>query len=234
MENGGRNISQLQSKVQAVLSLLDQMYPDARTELRFENPYQLLVAAVLSAQTTDRQVNRITEHFFAAYPDPQALAAASLPEVEEKIQSCGLFHTKAKNLIALTQQLVERHGGQVPPSREELMKLPGVGRKTANVVLSNAFGIPALAVDTHVFRVSHRLGWAQSPNVRETEAELCRLIPSSRWGKVHHQLIYHGRRVCQAQRPKCNDCSLLPYCPYGSSLATSVPNRAHANQEAKG
>lgn len=231
MVNDGTKITRLQANVELVLSLLDQMYPDAQTALHFENPYQLLVAAVLSAQTTDRQVNRITEHFFAAYPGPQALAGASLSAVEAQIQSCGLFHAKARNLIALARQLLEKHGGQVPSTREELMQLPGVGPKTANVVLSNAFGIPALAVDTHVFRVSHRLGWAQSPDVQKTEAELCRLIPSSRWGRVHHQLIYHGRRICQAQRPKCPECLLLVHCPHGSFPAGSPPKRARANQE---
>jgi len=197
------------------LDALDALYPDARTELRHENPFQLLVATMLSAQTTDRLVNEVTPALFAAFPTPEAMAAAGAEGIAPYIRRLGLYRSKARHLAATCQALVERHGGEVPRTREALEALPGVGRKTANVVLSNAFGVPAIAVDTHVFRVARRLGLAAGRTPGEVEAELERLAPPERWIRLHHQLIWHGRRLCRAQRPACAACALRPLCPEG-------------------
>lgn len=192
---------------------LHALYPDPRTELDHETPWQLLVATILSAQSTDKGVNQVTPALFARYPDPPTMARASAEELEPWISRLGLFRNKAKSLAATARDIVSRFGGEVPNTREALMTLPGVGRKTANVVLSNAFGIPAFAVDTHVFRVSQRLGLASGKSVDDIEAQLMRVIPESLWTRAHHWLILHGRRVCMARNPACARCSLLQRCP---------------------
>lgn len=175
-----------------ILSGLSELYPDPKTELNFETPFQLLVATILSAQTTDKQVNRITEKLFQKYKTPEELAALTPEQLEEDIKSCGLYKNKAKNIVAASRILVEKHQSSVPDSFEELINLPGVGRKTANVVLANAFGKDAIAVDTHVFRVSNRLGLAQSDTPEKTEKDLKQIIPSQDWNKAHHWLIFHA------------------------------------------
>ena len=195
-----------------ILNRLEEMYPEAKAELVFSNPYEMLVATMLSAQCTDKQVNKVTPAVFARYPDANAMAEAQVEDLYPMVKSCG-FKSKAGNIIAACRIIREEHGGQVPDTREALTRLPGVGRKTANVVLSNAFGIPAFAVDTHVFRVSNRLGLCKADTVEETERQMTRLIPEEKWGQAHHWLIWHGRRVCKAQRPLCDECGLRDLCP---------------------
>ena len=195
----------------AILAALHEMYPDARPELNFTNPYETLVATMLSAQCTDKQVNKVTPAVFARYPDAVSMAAASVEDLYPMVKSCG-FKSKAGNIIEACRLVVARHGGEIPHTLEELTALPGVGRKTANVVLANAFHIPALAVDTHVFRVSNRLGLADAKDVENTEKQLMRAIPKSDWCQAHHWLIFHGRRVCKAQHPLCEECTLRDMC----------------------
>lgn len=197
------------------LDTLNQMFPDAKAELNFTNPFELLIAVVLSAQTTDVAVNKVTGPLFEKYPNALALSKADLSTVENLIKTIGLYHNKAKNIIALSKDLVEKHQGEVPNDRTQLEALPGVGRKTTNVVISNAFGIPALAVDTHVARISVRLGLAkETDNVFEIEKKLNRKIPKEHWLKVHHQMIFFGRYHCLARKPKCKDCPLFDVCKY--------------------
>ena len=190
-------------------------YPDARCALDHADPFQLVVATILSAQCTDARVNLTTPALFARFPDAASLAAAPLAELEGLIQSTGFFRNKARNLLGLGQALVARHGGQVPSDPAALGALPGVGQKTANVVLANAFGVPALAVDTHIFRVARRLGLSRATTPEKVEADLCRLFPEAVWIELHHQLIWHGRRVCDARKPDCAACPLLDLCPTG-------------------
>ncbi|GLH73580.1 hypothetical protein GETHLI_20820 [Geothrix limicola] len=190
-------------------------YPDARCALDHMDPFQLVVATILSAQCTDARVNLTTPALFARFPDAKSLAAGRLDEIEALIKSTGFFRNKAKNLLGLGQALMARHGGQVPSDPDELGALPGVGQKTANVVLANAFGVPALAVDTHIFRVARRLGLSKATTPEKVEADLCRAFPREDWIELHHQLIFHGRRVCDARRPDCAACPLLDLCPTG-------------------
>ena len=197
-----------------ILETLSQCYPGAACALIHGNAFELLVATILSAQCTDQRVNIITGRLFQKARTPAELLALGQDRLEEEIRDCGLFHNKAKNILATCQMLLEECGGEVPQSREGLMRLPGVGRKTANVVLSNAFGEPAIAVDTHVFRVANRLGLARAKTPEETEKQLMRRIPRERWSEAHHWLIYHGRQVCHARRPQCEICRLHPYCAY--------------------
>ncbi len=197
-----------------MLKGLRQLYPDARAELDFTNPYELLVATILSAQATDVSVNLATPALFAAYPNAEALAVAMPEDIEPYIQRIGLFRSKARNLAATARLLRERHDGRVPDSMAELVALPGVGRKTANVVLSNAFGHPAIAVDTHVGRLARRLGFTRNEHPDKVEQDLQKLFDPEEWTYVHHGLILHGRRVCKARRPECESCILCPLCPY--------------------
>ena len=206
------------AKKEAALARLEEMYPEAKAELVFSNPYEMMVATILSAQCTDKQVNKVTPAVFARYPDANAMAEAQVEDLYPMVKSCG-FKSKAGNIIAACRMIRDEHGGAVPDTMEELTKLPGVGRKTANVVLSNAFGIPAFAVDTHVFRVSNRLGLCKADTVEETERQMTRLIPREKWGQAHHWLIWHGRRVCKAQRPLCDECGLKELCPYAKKPA---------------
>ena len=190
-------------------------YPDARCALDHVDPFQLVVATVLSAQCTDARVNLTTPALFRRCPDPAALAAVGLEELEGLIRSTGFFHNKARNLKAMAMALEARHGGRVPGDMAALAALPGVGQKTANVVLANAFGVPALAVDTHIFRVARRLGLSKGTTPEKVEADVCRLFPPSLWIDLHHQLILHGRRVCGARKPDCPGCPLRDLCPTG-------------------
>ena len=197
----------------SILKELDRLYPNAGPELNFSNPYETLVAVMLSAQCTDRQVNKVTPQVFEKYPDIQSMALADPDELFLLVKSCG-FKSKAGNIIRSCKIIMERYGGIVPHNMEELVSLPGVGRKTANVVMASAYGIPALAVDTHVFRVSNRLGLAKADNVEKTEEQLKKAIPRELWITAHHWLILHGRRVCKAQRPSCETCTIKEYCEY--------------------
>ncbi|MBE0701154.1 MAG: endonuclease III [Acholeplasmataceae bacterium] len=203
------------NNTQRILKTFDVMFPDATVELKYANHFELLIAVVLSAQTTDASVNKITPNLFKKYPTPDLMASASLDDLEQMIRYIGLYRNKAKNIKSLSEQLVLKHQGQIPCKREDLETLPGVGRKTANVVLSNAFGIPALAVDTHVARVSVRLGFANlDDNVLEIEKKLMEHIPKSSWQKAHHQFIFFGRYHCLAKKPKCQVCPLFDICTF--------------------
>lgn len=201
-----------QQRINSVLEILAHTYEDTKSALKYNSIYQLLVAVILSAQTNDNQVNKITDVLFQEHGTPETMVTLSLEELENYIKTCGLYKNKAKNVLATSQILLEKYRGQVPDSREELMSLPGVGRKTANVVLSVGFGKPALAVDTHVFRVSHRLGLSNGKDPLETEQDICRVIPEKDWAEAHHWLIWHGRKICSAQKPKCDICPLAPFC----------------------
>jgi len=205
------------------------MYPDAKCALNHRDAFELLVATVLSAQCTDARVNIVTARMFPNYNKPEQFAALTADEIGEMIKDCGLWQTKAKNIQALSRLLLERHGGEVPRTMEELIQLPGVGRKTANVVLSNAFGVPAIAVDTHVFRVANRLGLANAGTVEETEQQLMRRIPRDTWSPAHHWLIHHGRQVCEARKPKCSQCPLLPYCRFAQQAEKDAAKAAKAD-----
>ncbi|GGB66152.1 endonuclease III [Deinococcus soli (ex Cha et al. 2016)] len=196
-----------------VLAALEGLYPDARTELEFRTPFELLVATVLSAQATDVSVNAATPALFGAYPDAHTMSRAEPEDIEPLIRRIGLYRAKARNLAALARLLVERHGGEVPNDFDAVVALPGAGRKTANVVLSNAFGYPAIAVDTHVGRLARRLGLSTQTNPDKVEADLQRLFPRERWVFLHHALILHGRRVCAARKPECVACVMASFCP---------------------
>jgi endonuclease-3 len=199
------------AKKEEALQKLEEMYPEAKAELVFSNPYEMLVATMLSAQCTDKQVNKVTPAVFERWPDANAMAGATEEELYPLVKSCG-FKSKAGNIIAACRIIRDEHDGRVPDSMEALTALPGVGRKTANVVLYNAFGIPAFAVDTHVFRVSNRIGLCKADTVEETERQMTKLICREKWGNAHHWLIWHGRRVCKAQRPLCETCGLNELC----------------------
>lgn len=200
-------------KVEALVEKLASLYPEARAELNYKNNFELLVAVILSAQCTDVRVNIITKELFKEAPDPEAMVALGIEGITELIRSCGMYNQKAKNLYLTSGLLLEKHGGQVPSSREALMELPGVGRKTANVVLSNAFGQPAIAVDTHVLRVSNRLGLAKGKDPYKVEMQLQKILPKKIWTVMHHRLILHGRYCCKARNPQCQACGLLSLCP---------------------
>lgn len=196
-----------------VLAELKLLYPDARSELDFDSPFQCLIATLLSAQATDVSVNLATPRLFEAYPNAHALASATPEEVEPFIKTIGLYRTKARNAVATARLLVERHGGEVPGSMSELVSLPGVGRKTANVVLANAFDTPTIAVDTHVGRVARRLGFSKATEPDKVEVDLMALFDASDWIFLHHAVIFHGRRVCHARKPNCQACTLCSMCP---------------------
>jgi endonuclease-3 len=197
-----------------ILTRLAKAYPDARTALDFTTPLELLVATILSAQCTDERVNAVTAGLFPRYRRAADWAGVPLPVLEREIHSTGFFRAKAKSLNGMARALVEQHAGEVPRTLEELVELPGVGRKTANVVLGNAFGIPALAVDTHVFRVSQRLGLARGDDADDIHDQLCQVLPRPRWTQASHLLILHGRRVCAARKPACPTCPILALCPW--------------------
>ena len=193
--------------------MLGDLYPDAHTELNFGTPFQLLVSTVLSAQTTDVQVNLTTPALFAKYPTPEDLAVANPETVEEILKPTGFFRAKTKAVIGLSAALRDRFGGEVPPRMKDLVTLPGVGRKTANVVLGNAFGVPGITVDTHFGRLARRFGWTDATEPDMFEADVGSLFPRSQWTVLSHRLIWHGRRVCLARRPACGACALARLCP---------------------
>lgn len=205
-------------EVNLILQCLRETYPEPKTALNYTTPFELLVATMLSAQCTDVQVNKTTARLFKEYSTPTEFAALKPEELAEHIKGCGLFRNKAKNIIETSRILARDYGSRVPDSMEELIKLPGVGRKTANVVLYNAFHRPAIAVDTHVFRVANRLGLAAGKDVRATEEQLMRSIPAELWGDAHHWLIFHGRETCRARQPKCAECRLAGLCNYNRRL----------------
>ena len=196
------------------LASLTKAYPDVRPALVYDTPFELLVSTMLAAQCTDKQVNKVTAVLYPLYSTPEQFSRLTVEELEPYIHSCGFFHSKAKNIIAMSKILCEKYGGEVPRDRDLLTTLPGVGRKTANVVVSNAFGIPAIAVDTHVFRVTNRMGLADADDVLKTEQQLMQNIPREKWSLAHHWIIYHGRRVCAARKPACGECTLAPWCEY--------------------
>jgi len=202
------------ARTRKILDALQRAYPDAKIALDFQTPLQLLVATILSAQCTDERVNMVTPGLFKTYPTAPALAKAKPAKLEEEIRSTGFFRSKARSLLGMAQALVERHGGEVPRDREALTELPGVGLKTANVVLGNAFGVDALAVDTHVFRVSQRLGLAKSEDPNEIHDQLVAILPKGRLTQGTHLLITHGRRTCVARKPACPVCSVRALCPW--------------------
>jgi endonuclease-3 len=192
---------------------LAEMYPDAHTELNFSTPLELLVATTLSAQSTDKGVNLVTPVLFARYRTAADYAAANREDMEKIIKSTGFFRAKTNSLIALGQALCDRFGGEVPNKMKDLVTLPGVGRKTANVVLGNAFGVPGITVDTHFARLSHRFGWTTQTDPVKIEADVGSLFPRSEWTMLSHRLIWHGRRVCHARRPACGACGVAHWCP---------------------
>ncbi|MEW4098179.1 endonuclease III [Bacillus altitudinis] len=203
-------------QINECLDIIGDMFPEAECELVHSNPFELVIAVALSAQCTDVLVNKVTKHLFQKYKTPEDYLSVPLEELQQDIRSIGLYRNKAKNIQKLSQLLIEDYGGEVPRDRDELIKLPGVGRKTANVVVSVAFGIPAIAVDTHVERVSKRLGicrWKDS--VLEVEQTLMKKVPKEDWSVTHHRLIFFGRYHCKAQRPQCESCPLLDMCREG-------------------
>ena len=203
------------AQAKKLLSILEATYSDARVTLDFKNPFQLLIATILAAQCTDERVNQVTKGLFKRYPTPKAFAEADPADLEEAIRSTGFYRNKAKSIIGCCQRLVECYGGQVPRTMDDLISLPGVWRKTANIVLGNAFGIAeGIAVDTHATRVANRLGLAQSDKQDEIEQQLCRVVPREKWTLITHLLIFHGRTICKAQRPDCPRCPVRHLCPW--------------------
>jgi endonuclease-3 len=198
---------------------LAEEYPGAECALHHESPYELLVATILSAQSTDEQVNKVTPGLFGAYPDPADLAGAAPGDVEGLVRTLGLFRSKAANLVGMAQALVADHGGEVPTALEDLVRLPGVGRKTANVVRSVAFDLPGLPVDTHVGRLSRRLGLTTEVDPPKVERELNHALPAAEWGRFSLRMILHGRQVCTARRPRCDACVLADFCPSAGEVA---------------
>ena len=207
------------SDIDEMFALLSQTNPDPQTELTFQNPYTLLVAVVLSAQATDVGVNKATKRLFAEADTPEAMVALGLEQIRNHIKTIGLFNTKAKNVLALSEILIDQHGGAVPQDRDALEALPGVGRKTANVVLNEAFGKPTIAVDTHIFRVSNRTGLAPGKTPDAVEKELLRRVPERYKKGAHHWLILHGRYICKARKPDCSSCSIEQFCLFKQKIS---------------
>ena len=211
------------------LDILDRYYGEEKCGLDFNTPFECLIATMLSAQCTDVRVNIVTSELFKTYNTPEMFLTLNESELKEKIKTCGLANSKAKNILLTCHQLLEEHGGEVPDTMEELTALPGVGRKTANVVLSNAFGVPAIAVDTHVFRVSRKLGLARGNNVLQVEQSLMKNVPKDRWSRTHHELIWHGRKICSARNPKCGVCPLNTLCEDYLKRQKSVKKKTELN-----
>jgi endonuclease III len=212
----------LKEKAARIVKGLNRAYPQARCSLLFNNPLELLIATILSAQCTDKRVNEVTRTLFKKYKTPLDYARAPLAELEEDIRPTGFFHNKAKNIQGCCRELIKRHSGEVPRTMEELVALPGIGRKTANVVLGNAFGIPGIVVDTHVGRIVQRLGLTREKDPVKIERALMPLIPEKHWTIFSHQLIEHGRNLCTARAPQCPLCFLQPYCDFGQ-LGKNLP-----------
>lgn len=199
-------------KISNVVETLMELYPEAECELEFDSVFQLLVAVVLSAQTTDKSVNQVTKVLFNDHKDAESIANMNEEDLQIIMKRIGMYKTKSKNVLSLARIINETYGGEVPGDYEKLIALPGVGRKTANVVLANGFGEQRIAVDTHVFRVANRIGLVNEPNVLKTELALMKVIPENRWTQIHHALIWHGRRVCDARRPHCQACGINEIC----------------------
>ena len=208
-----KKTDELHKRAKRIVSLLKKQYPDAKCALNYENPLQLLVATVLSAQCTDVRVNMVTPALFARYPNAESFANADRGELETAIKSTGFFRNKARSIQESTKRIVSDYGGEVPNTLDDLVHLPGVGRKTANVILGNAFGVPGITVDTHVRRVSHRLGLTKHAIPEKIEQDLMELIPKKEWTAFSHRMIFHGRQVCHARKPKCEICILNRVCP---------------------
>ncbi|HEX7088213.1 MAG TPA: endonuclease III [Vicinamibacterales bacterium] len=219
----------------AILDRLERQHPDATTELVYRTPFELLVATILSAQSTDARVNQVTPALFERFPTPAALAAANLPDVERLIVTTGFFRQKSKAIVGAARAIVEKHGGEVPASMEALTALPGVGRKTANVVLGHALGVPGFAVDRHVLRVANRLGIAASNDPEVVERQICERLPPDRWTRASDTLILHGRRICRP-KPLCDRCAARDLCRYyltlGPSASSARPTRSTAKKRA--
>lgn len=208
------------TKYKEILNTLIDYYPDARCELIFSSPYELLIATVLSAQSTDKRVNIVTKELFRKYNTPSKIIELGQEELAKEIRSIGFYNTKSKNIIDLSKILKEKYGSEVPQSREALIELPGVGRKTANVVVSNCFGVAAIAVDTHVFRVTRRLGFSKAKTPDEVERDLMKKIPEEKWTLAHHVFIFHGRNICKARSPLCRECPVSNLCEYYLELSS--------------
>jgi endonuclease-3 len=217
---------------QAILERLYGQHPNATTELDFTTPFELLVATILSAQSSDARVNQVTPAFFTRYPDPQRLAAATTAELEPQIVATGFFRQKSKMLLGMAQALLEHHSGQVPADMDALTALPGVGRKTANVVLGHALGVPGFPVDRHVLRVANRIGIAQAATPEEVEAQLCAALPREQWTLASSTLILHGRRICRPTQPMCPECAVVAQCSFAAEMRTAAA--AQATRAAKG
>ena len=208
------SLKERKARAAKICALLKKIHPRVKTELRHENPFQLLIATILSAQCTDERVNMVTPGLFKKYPTPEAFAGAAPPELEEAIHSTGFFRQKAKAIQGCSRGLIEKFGGKMPSEMDDLTSLPGVGRKTANLIRGVAFGLPAVIVDTHVRRLSGRLGLSDNTDPDKIEADLCEILPPAEWTDFSNSLILHGRRVCYARRPNCPECALSPHCPF--------------------
>lgn len=204
----------MKSNVLEIVDAVDRLYENPKCELVFSSNYELLVAVILSAQCTDKRVNQVTSELFKEYNTPEKMITLPQEQLENKIRSCGFFHNKAKHILEASRDLVDRFGGVVPSDKIKLKSLAGVGEKTANVVLATAFGVPAIAVDTHVFRVSNRLGLANSKKIERTQKQLEMNLPKEKWIKFHYALVLHGRYVCKSQNPNCKDCELKQFCKF--------------------
>ncbi|MCF2707284.1 endonuclease III [Arcanobacterium haemolyticum] len=208
-----RSLAGRREAAAVICERLSELYPDAKCALNFKNPFELLVATVLSAQTTDARVNSVTPELFSRFPDAETMAGADRVELEDILHPLGFFRAKAKSCVGLAAGLCERFDGEVPPRLDDLVTLPGVGRKTANVVLGNAFGIPGITVDTHVGRLSRRWGWTREDDPVKAERDLAKILPEETWTLVCHRVIYHGRQVCHSRKPDCLHCPLADVCP---------------------
>lgn len=204
----------MKKNILEIINGVNQLYENPKCELKFSSNYELLVAVILSAQCTDKRVNQVTSELFKEFNTPEKMITLSQDELENKIHSCGFFHNKAKHILEASKDLIDRFDGHIPSDKKQLKSLAGVGEKTANVVLATAFNVPAIAVDTHVFRVSNRLGLANSKDVFKTQKQLEKNIPKEMWIKFHYALVLHGRYICKSQKPKCNECKLSKYCKF--------------------
>ncbi len=217
----------MKKQFREIVNKLMETYPDAKCELEYENPFQLLIATVLSAQTTDKKVNEVTKDLFKEYGTLEKFLELTQEEVENKIKVIGLYKTKSKHIVGLCKMLRDNFSGEVPKTRDELITLPGVGRKTANVVISNCFGVQAFAVDVHVFRVSNRIGLSNAKTPEKTEFDLMKNIDENLWTICHHTIIFHGRRCCTSRNPKCLECSINNYCKHYKRLNSKARGNFH-------
>jgi endonuclease III len=215
--------AELSARAHRLVTALLAAHPDAHCELRHRSAYQLLVATILSAQCTDKMVNSITPKLFSRYPAVKQLAAADPGELEALIRPTGFYRSKARSLLGMARAVVDRHRGRIPRSMDELVRLPGVGRKTANVILGNAFGVPGMVVDTHVGRIARRLGLTKNEDPEKVERDLMDLVPQQYWTQLSHALIFHGRRICDARKPRCEECPVSAECPYAKRSGGRTP-----------